>query len=412
MITALRAHLGRITLAASLVLASAPDAHADAITEWNIKASDLVAEAKLGTPPAIRVLALAHTAAFEAVNEITRQGDRERRRPQQTTGASVDAAVAAAHRVTLTKLLPSQQALIDAAYTSALARIDDTPARTAGIEAGERAAAAVLARRADDMPASAATYRPHAAAGAYVPTAEPAAVQWPQRKPWLMKDAAQVRPAPPPALNSDAWARDYNEVKAIGARASTLRSAEQTEIARFWEYSLPSIYYGIVRSVAQLPGRDVVQNARLYAAVAQAMDDAMIGVFDAKYHYRFWRPVTAIRNGDLDGNGATEREATWTPLADAPLHPEYPSAHSILAAAVGAVLSADIGKGPTPVLTTTSPTAKGVVRRWTSLDDFVQEVANARIYEGIHFRTSTEVGAVMGRQIGRLAVAEFLDAPH
>ena len=150
------------------------------------------------------------------------------------------------------------------------------------------------------------------------------------------------------------------------ARASTRRSAEQTEIARFWEYSLPPIYYGVVRSVAPQPGRDVARNARLFAAVAQAMDDAMIGVFDAKYHYNFWRPVTAIRNGDIDGNDATERDASWAPLIDAPMHPEYPSGHSILAGAVGAVLKAEIGDGPMPVLTTTSPTAKGATRRWTS----------------------------------------------
>ena len=243
-----------------------------------------------------------------------------------------------------------------------------------------------------------------------MPTAEPAAVQWPQRKPWLLKNAAEVRPGPPPALNSDAWARDYNEVKAIGARASKLRSTEQTEIARFWEYSLPPIYFGVVRSVAQMPGRDVMRNARLFAAVAQAMDDAMISVFEAKYHYLFWRPVTAIRNGDLDGNDATEREASWSSLSESPLHPEYPSAHSILAAAVGTVLAAEIGDGPAPVLTTTSPTAKGVVRRWTTVEDFIDEVAWARVYEGIHFRTSTEVGVEMGRSIGRRAVAALLES--
>ena len=123
-----------------------------------------------------------------------------------------------------------------------------------------------------------------------------------------------------------------------------------------------------------VPGRDVAQNARMFAAVAQAMDDAMIGVFDAKYHYNFWRPATAIRNGDIDGNEATQREASWSSFVDAPMHPEYPSAHSILGAAVGAVLKAEIGKGPMPALTTTSPTAKGAARRWTNLDDFTREV--------------------------------------
>jgi hypothetical protein len=163
-----------------------------------------------------------------------------------------------------------------------------------------------------------------------------------------------------------------------------------------------------VQALAERPGRDVARNARLYAAVSQAMDDAMTSVFEAKYHYNFWRPATAIRNGDLDGNTATAREASWIPFIEAPMHPEYPSAHAILAGAVGAVLKAEIGDGPTPELRTTSPTAKGAVRRWSSVDEFVREVAEARIYEGIHYRTSTEVGAEMGRRIGELAVERHL----
>ncbi len=391
-------------IVASLLLA-APivDASADVVTDWNVKAGEIVVESKLGTPPAIRVMAVVQTAVHEAVTAVTD-------RSPAAAGASVEAAVAAANRVTLGKLLPAQQSSIETAYQAALAPVADGPAKAAGIAAGERAAAAVLARRADDGPLPAETYRPHAAAGYYVPTAAPAASQWSKRKPWLMTDAAQFLPGPPPALTSDTWARDYNEVKALGARASKLRTAEQTEAARFWEYSLPPIYHGVVRSVAIQPGRDAARNARLYAAVTQAMDDAMIGIFEAKYHYNFWRPATAIRNGDIDGNDATERDAGWTPLIDAPMHPEYPSAHGILAAAVGAVLQADLGKGPIPVLGTTSPTAKGAARHWSSVDDFVAEVAQARIYEGIHFRTSTEVGAAMGRKIGELAVAAFAQA--
>jgi hypothetical protein len=396
------------TLTALLLAGLQVDASADIVTDWNARASDFIVEAKLGTPPAIRVMALVHSGMYEAVNAIARRDPAGRGQPQPAASASVDAAVAAANRVILTKLMPAQQSSIEAAYQAALAKIADGNDKTAGIAAGERAAAAVLARRENDATAVAEAYRPHTSAGAYVPTPTPAALQWKQRKPWLMTSPAQFRPGPPPALTSDAWTRDYAEVKAIGAKTSSQRSAEQTEIARFWEYSLPSIYHGVVRSVAQTPGRDVVQNARLFAAVAQAMDDAMISVFDAKYHYNFWRPVTAIRNGDLDGNDATERDAAWTSLIEAPLHPEYPSAHSILAAAVGTVLKAEIGPRPVPELTTTSPTAKGLVRRWTSVDDFVQEVASARIYEGIHYRTSTEVGAAMGRLIGELAVAELL----
>jgi hypothetical protein len=225
-----------------------------------------------------------------------------------------------------------------------------------------------------------------------------------------MASAAQFRPAPPPALTSEAWVRDYNEVKAFGGKDSTKRSAEQTEIARFWEYSLPAIYHGVVRSVAMAPGREVTQNARLFAAVAQAMDDGLIAVFEAKYYYNFWRPATAIRNGDIDGNDATARDASWSPLLDAPMHPEYPSGHSILAGAVGAVLKAD-STGAVVTLATSSPTAKGATRRWTSVDEFVREVSDARVYAGIHYRSATEAGEAMGRRIGELAVVQLMATP-
>jgi hypothetical protein len=152
----------------------------------------------------------------------------------------------------------------------------------------------------------------------------------------------------------------------------------------------------------------VTQNARLLAAVTQATDDAMIAVFDAKYQYGFWRPITAIRDGDLDGNAATERDPSWTPFIDTPMHPEYPCAHCIVSGAVGEVLRAEVGGGAMPTLTTTSPTAPGATRSWTKIEDFVAEVAAARIYDGVHYRNSTEVGAAMGRQIGGLAAARWL----
>jgi hypothetical protein len=227
-----------------------------------------------------------------------------------------------------------------------------------------------------------------------------------------MTNPAQFRPGTPPALTSVTWAREYNEVKELGSKSSTKRSAEQTEIARFWEYSLPQIYHGVVRSVASQPGRDVARNARLFAAVSQAMDDSLIGVFDAKYHYNFWRPATAIRNGDIDGNDATQRDASWSPLVDAPMHPEYPSGHAILAGAVGAVLKADVGDARTATLATASPTAKGATRRWTSVDDFVREVGDSRIYAGIHYRTAIDAGVAMGKQIGELAAEKVLQTPH
>ena len=146
-------------------------------------------------------------------------------------------------------------------------------------------------------------------------------------------------------------------------------------------------------------------------AVSQAMDDAIIAVFDAKYHYNFWRPVTAIRNGDIDGNDATERDASWTPFINTPVHPEYPCAHCIVSGTVGTILEAELGNAAVPVLTTNSPTADNAKRTWIKIDDFVQEVANGRIYDGVHFRTSTEVGTAMGRKVGKLAAEKYLAPP-
>lgn len=385
-----------------------PMAHADAVTDWNLRAGEIVVAAKLGTPPANRVMAITQTAVYEATNAITRRYPASGTSFEAPSDASVEAAVAAANRVTLAKLVPSQQAAIDAAYGDALSTIVDGQAKSAGIATGEKAALAVLAQRAGDGFDAIETYRPHTTPGAYVPTVIPVFSQWPQRTTWLMTSPTQFRPGPPPALASEVWARDYNEIKAVGSERSTRRTDEQTAVARFWESTLPTIYHGIVRSVATVPGRDITQNARLFAAVTQAVDDAVIAVFDAKYHYGFWRPITAIRNGDVDGNDATERDPAWTPFIATPLHPEYPCAHCIVASTVGTVLQAEIGAGPTPTLTTTSDTANGAARSWTSIDDFVREVADARIFDGVHYRNSTEVGTAMGRKIGALAVAKYL----
>jgi hypothetical protein len=392
-----------VVLAAAF-LATAPRAHADSVTDWNTVAGDVIVQARIGTPGAVRIMAIVQTAVHEAVAAVPLLQPAD-------AAAAADAAVAAATRASLAKLVPQQLPAIDKAYQTAMAKVADGAAKSAGTALGEQAAARVVAWRADDGFSGADRYRPHAAPGAYVPTAGVAAPQWPQRKPWLMADPAQFRPAPPPAMDSDLWARDYNEVKALGSKSSTQRTAQQTEVARFWEYSLPPIYNAVTRSVAQASGRTVAQNARLLAAASQAMDDGLIAVLEAKYHYGFWRPVTAIRNGDRDDHPGTERDASWSPLIDNPGHPEYPSAHSILAGAVGALLKAEVGRGRMPELSTTSPTANGATRRWNTVEAFMQEVADARVWEGIHFRTSTEVGLDMGKRIGALAAVRVAQSP-
>ena len=389
-----------------LAIASAtPAAWPDINTDWDKTACDVIAAVKPIPAVALRMLAITQTAAYEAVNRTT---DRKPRGGERATDASADAAIAAAYRSTLIALVPAQTPMIEGAYQKSIGAIADQSAKSAGIAIGERAATEVLARSTDDGASKAESYRPVTSPGIYVPTTIPAAPQWPQRKPWLMTSAAQLRPGPPPALDSAIWARDYNEVKALGAKNGSTRTAEQTVIARFWEATLPSIYHGVIRSVAEQSGRDVAQNARLFAAVSQGMDDALIAAYDAKYHYNFWRPITAIRNGDKDGNDATERDASWTPLIDTPMHPEYPCAHCILSATVGTILQAEIGDASMPALTTTSYMVEGSKRNWKTTEDFIKEVSEARICDGVHYRTSTEVGAAMGRKVGGLAVEKFL----
>jgi len=361
-------------------------------------------------PPGSAALAVVQTAVFDAVNAITRQYPKAvvpALKP--APGASVDAAVAAVNRTVLLKMAPSQQAAIEAAYQAALAGIGDAKAKADGIAVGEQAVAELIARRAGKA-ADMVYYRPVTRPGMYVPTVVPVGGDAvPITLCWVLDRLDQFRPGPPPELTSAVWARDYNEVKAMGARTGSKRTAEQTEIARFWTTTGPAVYFPIARSVASQPGREVTRNARFLAAFAQVGVDAIDAVFDAKYHYQFWRPFTAIRNGDQDGNDATERDSSWLPFIETPMHPEYPCAHCTAAGGYGAVLLAEIGSGPAPRLSSTSPTLPGVTRSWNSVADFMQEVSNARIYDGVHYRNSTEVGSALGRKVGELAVAKLMD---
>jgi hypothetical protein len=393
------------TVALSL-LAGAPGAGADVVTDANAKAAD-IASRHPATPISVRMMAIVQVSVFEAVNAITGRYPAYRAKMTPAPSASVDAAVASATRYALSRMMPAQQAAIDADYQAQLAVIPDGPAKAAGLVVGEQAADAIVAACADDGMVAPDIYRPVTTVGAYVPTTGPAVPHWGKRRPWVMTRGDQFRPGPPPSLTSEAWARDYNEIKALGSRNSTQRTPEQTAVAKFWEATAPAVYWPVARSVAAAPGRDLTDNARLFAVAAMAMDDGLIAVFDAKYTYNLWRPVTAIRNGDLDGNDATDRDPGWTPFIDTPMHPEYPCAHCIVSASLGAVLEAEIGSGATPTLRSASSTAGGAVRTWSSVRDFVQEVALARILDGVHYRNSTEVGSAMGTKIGELAVKSF-----
>ena len=391
---------------ATLLLGGAPGVRADVVSDANAKAAD-IASKHPATPISVRMMAIVQVSVFEAVNAITGRYPVYRVKLTPAPGASVDASVAAATRTALSRLMPAQQAAIDADYQALLGSLPDGPAKTSGIAVGEQAAAAVLASCATDGSVAPDAYRPHTTPGVYVPTVIPAVPHWGKRTPWVMASPDQFRPGPPPSLTSATWARDYNEVKALGSRNSTQRTPEQTAVAKFWEATAPAVYWPVARSVATAPGRQVTDNARLLAVAGMAMDDALIAVFDAKYTYNFWRPVTAIRNGDRDGNDATVPEPGWTPFIDTPMHPEYPCAHCIVSGALGAVLEAEIGAGPAPKLSSASSTAGGAVRTWASVSNFTQEVALARILDGVHYRNSAEVGSAMGKKIGEFSVSKL-----
>ena len=288
-----------------------------------------------------------------------------------------------------------------------LAAIPDGEAKAKGIELGTQAGADMLALRAKDGLNAPESYRPYTQPGVYVPTVIPVASTVGASTPWVMEKGSQFRPAPPPALDSRVWTDDLNEIRELGGRTSTKRTAEQTDIGRFWFMTGPQAWNPIVRQLATAKKLDLVDSARLFALVAMATTDSFIAVFDGKYHYNLWRPVTAIRNADQTGNKATPREASWSPLGDTPMHPEYPCAHCISSAAAGAVLIRLFGDA-IPEVSMTSTMAPCITRKWTRVQDYTAEVSLARIVAGFHYRFSTKVGEDMGRKIGDLTVTTQL----
>jgi hypothetical protein len=285
-----------------------------------------------------------------------------------------------------------------------LASIPDGVAKSDGVALGEAIATKVLEARVNDGADAPDAYRPRTTPGVYVPTAITVASMWPNMKPFALTKGFQFRPNPPISLESKEWATDFTEIKDYGGKASTKRSAQQTETARFWLQVGAPAYHPFARKLAVAKQMSVVDSARFMALVAVGLNDAYIAVFDAKYHYNFWRPITAIRNGDTDGNPATDRDATWQPIDNTPMHPEYPCAHCIQGGAVAGVVKAMLGTVDIPEIAMTSPTAPGVTHRWTNLTAFTDEVANARIWAGFHYRFSTRVGTDMGNQIGEQVV--------
>ncbi len=395
--------LATVGWAAALVLSGSLAARADVIIDWNAKAEAIAIEKRLLPPPNARMMALLHVAMFDAVNTIDRRYTPYATKLDASRSASREMAASTAAYTVLITLHPDQRTTLDTALAAATSAVADGEAKTKGIELGSNAAAQVLALRWKGGVEAAESYRPHTAAGIYVPTVVPVSSTYGEVSSWVMQNGSQFRPAPPPALTSEVWTKDLNEIREIGGHNSTTRSAEQTTIGRFWFVTGPQAWNPVVRQLAAAKKLDTIDSARLFALVAMAGDDALIAVFDAKYHYNLWRPVTAIRNADRTNNPSTPRDPNWLPLGNTPMHPEYPCAHCITATAVGTVLRGFFGN-EIPEVSMISPTAPGVTRRWTRLQDLADEVSAARVYAGFHYRFSTKVGEDMGRKIGELTL--------
>lgn len=403
--------MGKFMILASLTtfgLLFAHGANADAVLDWNDVALAEVTASGQMPPDGARTLAMVHVAVFDAVNAIDRRYEPVALAARGPADASPDAAVASASYTVLAGLFPAREPALAKLYAAALARVPDGPAKQAGIELGQQAANLCLTERAGDGTGAASRYAPQTAAAVYVPTSMPVSSEWADVKPWAMRSPSQFRPAPPPALSSAVWTRDFAEVKRLGAKESKERTASQTETALFWSITGPASWNPVVRSLASSRSLSTVERARLFALANIAAMDSFVAVFDAKYEYTFWRPITAIRRADSDGNDATEPAPLWLPLLETPLHPEYPCAHCISSAAVGTVLEALFGAGEVPAISMTSAALPGVVHRWTRISDYVDEVSDARILAGVHYRNSADVGKAMGRSIAQQAVASLM----
>jgi hypothetical protein len=406
--------ISAVIIGAWVAVGGAVPACANVITDWDEKAVAVVMppSGPAGVTPVVyqaqRVMGMVHAAMFDAVNSIERRYRPYLVQLPADPTTSKEAAAAAAAAAVLATIDQKTADEMKGALTAYLAAIPDGAAKLDGIKLGEAVAAKILEARTNDGHDAPDAYRPRTTPGVYVPTAITAASMWPNVKPFAIASASQFRPNPPISLESTEWATDFNELKDYGGKFGAKRTAQQTETARFWLMAGPPAYHPFLRQLVTAKQMSVSDSARFMALAALGLNDALIAVFDAKYHYNFWRPITAIRNGDIDNNPATDREATWQPIDNTPMHPEYPCAHCILSGTVAGIIKTEFGTVDIPEIAVTSATAPGVTHRWTSMTAFAEEVANARIWAGFHYRFSTRVGTSMGYKIGEYVVKSVM----
>jgi membrane-associated phospholipid phosphatase len=387
---------------------------ANVVLEWNQLALHGVGQARVSPVVASRDLAITQAAVYDAVNAIDGSFDPYFVHVNASHGASLEAAAAQAAHDTLTALFPTQAGTFDAALAADLADIPPGQARQ-GTDVGHAVAQQILDWRSTDGSGAVVSYTPGTDPGDWQPT-PPAnlsalAPQWPYVTPFAMTSGDQFRPVAPPALDTAAYAAALNEVKDLGRSNSASRTDEQTQIARFWNDGLgtafaPGYWNKIAEQVATDQKVNIVGDARLFALLNIASADALIACWDAKYAYSFWRPVTAIRAADTDGNAATDPEVTWTPLLTTPNFPSYVSAHSSASAAAAGVLTALFGKNCH--FTVGAESLPGVTRSFASFDAAAQEAGRSRIYGGIHYQFDNVKGLGLGTKVADYITANFL----
>jgi hypothetical protein len=393
-------------IVAILMTACPITARADVIIDWNQNALEVLKAANVAGNPWSRAMAMVHVAMCDAVNSVQPRYTRFVSTAPAAPNVSAEAAAASAARQILIQLVPAQKSKIDEAYAQSLNSVSDGPAKTDGIALGEQVAALVQADRATDATNEPDTYRPITSPGVWVPTQPPLFPQYAHAKPWGLKSADQFRPGPPPQLTSAVYARDYNEIKELGGSKSTKRTQQQTDAVKFWtQANFGPSWHEAARQLSPRKELSLADNARLFALLSMGIADSFITDWDAKFYYNFWRPVTAIRNGDIDGNDATERDAGWTPLNTTPMHPEYPSQAAIQGGTAAEVLETVFGTGTVPAFTATDSADARLQRQFTSIGQMAEEQRMVRIWGGIHFRNTTEVSDQMGRKIAAYLIS-------
>ena len=357
-----------------------------------------------------RSFAILHAAIYDAVVSITRDAPAYVFSVNAPRSARPDAAAATAGHDTLVALYPTMKATLDQQLASELATIPNGAGKQQGIQVGQAVAARLIAIRAND--GSAATPQPFLPGnqpGNYRPTPPkfpaPVFTNWGNVTPFVLNDAAQFRPDPPPALTSQAYAQALNEVKSLGQNTSTTRTPDQTVIAKFWAGPIWNTWNEIAENAALAHHTNLETTARLFASLNLSFADSAIAFYDAKYHYQLWRPITAIRLAETDGNPATIGDPTWTPLAVTAADPSYPGAHSTISAAGAIVLSVFFGNRDQ--IRVTSDVLPGPVRTFDSYTDVATEAGLSRIFAGQHTRIDHVAGLELGHDIAQFVLTHF-----